>query len=273
MSYVRQTFLVRCCFYAFGCVMVVFLIAPLLAIIPLSFSAGSFLSYPLPGFSLQWYDRVFHDGPWLAALRNSFIAGIATTLLATVLGTLAAYAFARRDLPMPTTLLGILIAPMIVPPIISGLGMYFLMAKIGLTATMPGVIIAHTVLAAPFVLITVTATLQNFDMGLLRAANSLGASPFRAFMTILVPVTAPGIISGALFAFMTSFDEVVVTLFLAGPAQRTLPLKMFEGLRDNIEPSILAMSTFLMLIATLSLITAVWLVHRSSRNLTAANPH
>jgi putative spermidine/putrescine transport system permease protein len=174
---------------------------------------------------------------------------------------------------MPTTLLGILIAPMIVPPIISGLGMYFLMAKIGLTATMPGVIIAHTVLAAPFVLITVTATLQNFDMGLLRAANSLGASPFRAFITILVPVTAPGIISGALFAFMTSFDEVVVTLFLAGPAQRTLPLKMFEGLRDNIEPSILAMSTFLMLIATLSLITAVWLVHRSSRNLAAANPH
>lgn len=267
MSYHLQTRLIRALFHAFGCAMVVFLVTPLIAIIPLSFSSGSFLSYPLPGFSLQWYEKVFQDGPWLAALKNSFIIGVASTILATILGTLAAYAFARRDLPMPTALLGILIAPMIVPPVISGLGMYFLMAKAGLTATMPGVIIAHTVLAAPFVLITVTATLQGFDMGLLRAANSLGASPLTAFMTILVPIIAPGIISGALFAFMTSFDEVVVTLYLAGPAQRTLPLKMFEGLRDNIEPSILAMSTFLMIVAVLNLITAVYLVNRSAKKL------
>lgn len=267
MPYHRQAMIIRTLYYGFGVAMILFLVVPLIAIVPLSFSSGSFLSYPLPGFSLQWYERVFANGPWLSSLKNSLIIGSVSTVAATILGTLAAYAFARRDLPMPTAILGFLIAPMIVPPVISGLGMYFLMAKFGLTASMPGVIIAHTVLSAPFVLITVTATLQGFDMGLLRAAASLGASPFKGFMTVLVPVIAPGIVSGALFAFMTSFDEVVVTLFLAGPGQRTLPLKMFEGLRDNIEPSILAMATFLMVVATLSLITALFLVNRNARNL------
>ncbi len=267
MPYHRQAMIIRTLYYGFGVAMILFLVIPLIAIVPLSFSSGSFLSYPLPGFSLQWYERVFAHRPWLSSLKNSLIIGSVSTVAATILGTLAAYAFARRDLPMPTAILGFLIAPMIVPPVISGLGMYFLMAKFGLTASMPGVIIAHTVLSAPFVLITVTATLQGFDMGLLRAAESLGASPFKGFMTVLVPVIAPGIISGALFAFMTSFDEVVVTLFLAGPGQRTLPLKMFEGLRDNIEPSILAMATFLMVVATLSLITALFLVNRNARNL------
>lgn len=267
MSYRFQTTLIRTLHSAFGIAMMLFLVVPLFAIIPLSFSSGSFLSYPLPGLSTQWYERVFQDGPWLASLKNSLFVGAVSTVLATVLGTLAAYAFARRNLPMPTAILGFLIAPLIVPPVISGLGMYFLMAKFGLTATMPGVIMAHTVLAAPFVLITVTATMQGFDMGLLRAAASLGASPFTAFMTILVPVVSPGIVSGALFAFMTSFDEVVITLFLAGPAQRTLPLKMFEGLRDNIDPSILAMATFLMLVAALTLMTALFLVNRNARNL------
>lgn len=266
-SHQARSRIVRWLSYAYGVAMMVFLVAPLLAVVPLSFSSGGFLSYPLPGVSTQWYEKVFHEAPWLDALRNSLFVGAISTVLATILGTLAAYAFARRNLPMPTAILGFLIAPMIVPPVISGLGLYFLMAKVGLTASMTGVIIAHTVLAAPFVLITVTATLQGFDMGLLRAAASLGASPFSAFMTILVPVIAPGIISGALFAFMTSFDEVVVTLFLAGPAQRTLPLKMFEGLRDNIEPSILAMATFLMLVAVLTLITAVILGNQGAKRL------
>lgn len=241
---------------AFGLLMVFALIAPLVTAVPISFSAGSFLSYPLPGLSLQWYEKVFLAGPWLDALWNSLVVGVLSTLIATPLGTLAAYAFARGGLPMPTTLLGVLIAPMIVPPVITGLGLYFAFARIGLTSTLAGVVIAHAVLAAPFVLITVSATLQGFDFRLLRAAASLGASPVRAFFDILVPLMAPGIISGALFAFATSFDEVVVTLFIAGPAQRTMPLKMFEGIRDNIDPSILAMATFLMCIAILTLASA-----------------
>ncbi|WP_159716810.1 ABC transporter permease [Geminicoccus flavidas] len=267
MQYRHQIALARTLRHLFGAAMVLFLLAPLAAVVPLSFSAGSFLSYPLPGLSLRWYETVFLDGPWLATLKNSLIVGTVATIAATVLGTLAAYAFARRDLPMPTAVLGFLIAPMIVPPVISGLGMYFLLAWLGLTSTMAGVIVAHTVLAAPFVLITVTATLQGFDMSLLRAAASLGASPTKAFLTIVVPVITPGIVAGALFAFMTSFDEVVVTLFLAGPAQRTLPLKMFEGLRDNIEPSILAMATFLMVIAAMTLIVSVVLMKKNTRNL------
>jgi putative spermidine/putrescine transport system permease protein len=267
MQYRHQNAAARFAFLAFGVGMALFLVVPLLAVVPLSFSSSSFLSYPIPGLSVRWYETVFQDGPWMASLKNSLVIGVVSTIAAVILGTLAAYAFARRDLPAPTAILGFLIAPMIVPPVISGLGMYFLLAKVGLTSTTAGVIIAHTVLAAPFVLITVTATLQGFDMGLLRAAATCGASPARAFMNIVVPIISPGIIAGALFAFMTSFDEVVVTLFLAGPAQRTLPLKMFEGLRDSIDPSILAMATFLMLVAVLALISAAFLMSRNAKNL------
>lgn len=254
----------------FGVLMILVLILPLLAAVPISFSAGSFLSYPLPGFSMQWYEKVFLDGPWLSALWNSLLIGLLSTLIATPLGTLAAYAFARGYLPFPTTLLGLLIAPMIVPPVITGLGLYFAFSRLGLTSTLAGVVVAHAVLATPFVLITVSATLQGFDLKLMQAAASLGASPARAFLNILVPIMAPGILSGALFAFATSFDEVVVTLFIAGPVQRTLPLKMFEGIRDNIDPSILAMATFLMCIAVLTLISASLLM-RTNSNRTNKN--
>ncbi|WP_425105106.1 ABC transporter permease [Ancylobacter sp.] len=267
MSYRFLARLARGAHVAFGLFMVFALIAPLITAVPISFSAGSFLSYPLPGFSLQWYEKVFLAGPWLDALWNSLIVGVLSTLIATPLGTLAAFAFARGGLPMPTTLLGILIAPMIVPPVITGLGLYFALAEIGLTSTLAGVVIAHAVLAAPFVLITVSATLQGFDFRLLRAAASLGASPVRAFFNVLVPLMAPGIISGALFAFATSFDEVVVTLFIAGPAQRTMPLKMFEGIRDNIDPSILAMASFLMCVAIVTLASASLLMKNRSKRM------
>jgi putative spermidine/putrescine transport system permease protein len=159
---------------------------------------------------------------------------------------------------------------MIVPPVITGLGLYFAFSRLGLTSTLAGVVVAHAVLATPFVLITVSATLQGFDLKLMQAAASLGASPARAFLNVLVPIMAPGILSGALFAFATSFDEVVVTLFIAGPVQRTLPLKMFEGIRDNIDPSILAMATFLMCIAVLTLISASLLM-RTNSNRTNKN--
>lgn len=268
MSYRLVSRIGRAAHVAFGIVMIFVLLAPLVAAVPISFSSGSFLSYPLPGFSLQWYEKVFMAGPWLDALWNSVLVGVLSTLIATPLGTLAAYAFARGDLPAPTTLLGLLIAPMIVPPVITGLGLYFAFAKLGLTSTLPGVVLSHAVLSTPFVLVTVSAALQGFDLKLLRAAASLGASPTRAFLGVLVPIMAPGILSGALFAFATSFDEVVVTLFIAGPAQRTMPLKMFEGIRDNIDPSILAMATFLMCVAVLTLVSA-GLLMRTRQNRTS----
>ncbi|MEK1939823.1 MAG: ABC transporter permease [Pseudomonas sp.] len=250
----------------FGVLMSLFMIAPLLAVVPISFSSGSFLSYPLPGFSLQWYERVFTSGPWMQALSNSLVIGLISTLLSTVLGTLAALAFARRDLPAAGSLLGLLISPMIFPPVISGLGMYFLFGQLGLTGTMTGLILAHTVLATPFVLISVAASLQGFDMTLLKAAAMSGASPTRAFIGIALPIITPGVGSGALFAFMTSFDEIVVALFIGGPSQRTLPRQMFDGIRDTIDPSIVAMSTFLLLIGIAGLLTTTFLTLRTQRN-------
>jgi len=255
---------------AFGVCMCVFMILPLLAVVPISFSSGNFLSYPMPGFSVKWYEKIFSDGPWMKALATSLIVGVSATALATVLGTLAALAFARKNLPCASTTLALLISPMIIPPVISGLGMYFLFGALGLTGTVTGLVIAHTILATPFVLISVAASLQGFDMTLLRAAAMSGAAPSRAFANIALPIIAPGVISGALFAFMTSFDEIVVVLFIGGPSQRTLPRQMFDGLRDTIDPSIVAMSSFLLLIGLAGLLSTIWLSHRTHKVLASA---
>lgn len=240
---------IRAAQVAFCSLVMVFLIGPTLAVIPISFSSANFLSYPLPGLSLQWYAKVLAPQPWMSALMNSLLVGTGATALATVLGTLAALGLSRENLPARAGLLGIIISPMIVPVVISGVGMYFLFAKLGLVASFTGMILAHAVLGVPFVVITVTATLKNFDPNLARAAASLGASPIRTFFTVTLPLIAPGVVSGGLFAFVFSFDEVVVALFISGPAQRTLPRQMFDGLRDNIDPSILAMSTLLVIIS------------------------
>jgi putative spermidine/putrescine transport system permease protein len=248
----------------FALLVAVFLLMPLLAMMPLSFTSGSFMTYPIEEFSLRWYVAIM-EPRWIDALHNSLIIGIFTTAISTVLGTLAAYGFARGGMPAANTLLGFLLAPMIVPPVITGLGMYLMFSQFGLSASYAGLIIAHSIIATPFVLVTVSASLQSFDFNLLRAAGSLGASPIRSFLEVLLPLAAPGILTGALFAFFTSFDEVVVTIFLAGPSQKTLPLKMFEGIRDNIDPSILAAATFLIVIAVLTLAAGALLTRLAIR--------
>lgn len=243
----------------------VFLVAPIISIIPLSFSSGSFLSYPVPGFSLKWYGEVFAPRPWMFALKNSLIVGAGATVLATTLGTLAAIGLARGRLPAREAITGFLISPMVVPLIITGVGVYFFFAELGLNASYPGLILAHSVLAVPFVVITVTATLEGFDPTLVRAAQSLGAGPFTTFRKVTLPLISPGVVSGAVFAFAISFDEVVVTVFVAGPAQRTLPREMFAGLRENISPAILAVATLLVVIALLLMVTVALLKRRSER--------
>jgi putative spermidine/putrescine transport system permease protein len=253
--------------YAFCVATMIFLVGPTLAVVPISFSSTSFLSYPLPGFSTQWYEKVLAPQPWLPALWNSLIVGAGATAIATVLGTLAALGLARNTLPARSFLLGLIVSPTIVPVVISGVAMYFLFARIGLVASFPGIILAHAVLGVPFVVVTVTATLRNFDTNLLRAAYSLGASPVHAFRTVTLPLIAPGVISGALFAFVFSFDEVVVALFISGPAQRTLPRQMFDGIRDNIDPSILAMSTLLVAVTVVFMIVIALLSRRTGRPL------
>jgi putative spermidine/putrescine transport system permease protein len=228
----------------------VYLLAPILAIIPLSFSSSSFLAYPMPGWSLQWYQNLFTSDEWARAAKNSFIVAPAATLIATVLGTLTAVGLARANFRGKGLLMSVLIAPMVVPIVVVGVACYLFFARIGLADTYTGLIVVHAALGAPFVVTTVLATLQNFNHNLVRASLSLGAGPVQTFFRVTLPVIAPGVISGALFAFATSFDEVVVTLFIAGPQQVTLPRQMFTGIRENINPTIAAVATLLILFTT-----------------------
>jgi putative spermidine/putrescine transport system permease protein len=238
----------------------IFLLGPIVAVIPISFSAGSFLSYPLPGLSTRWYEAVLEPFPWMFAVENSMIIAVSTTFIATILGTLAAYGLTRGNFPGKALVFGLLISPLAVPLVITALGLYFFFARVGLVQTHIGLIIAHVVLAVPFVVITVSATLQGFDWNLVRAAESLGASPLAAFFQITLPLIMPGVLSGAIFAFVTSLDEIVVALFISGPAQFTLPRQLFTGLRDQLDPSIVAIASLLIAVSV-ALLIVVELLH------------
>jgi len=242
-----------------------FLVAPILIIIPLSFSSGSFLYYPLPGLSLRWYQDFFTSTFWLPSVWNSLIVGISATLLATMLGTLAALGMWRARFPGQKLILALVISPMVVPVVIIAVGVYFAFAPLGLTDGYAGLILAHTTLAVPFVVVTVLATLSGFDRTLLRAAASLGARPVTTFRRITLPLILPGVASGAVFAFAASFDEVVVALLIAGPGQRTLPRQMFAGINDNISLTITAAATMLITISLLLMVAVDALRRRSER--------
>jgi len=244
---------------AFCIGVLLFLLLPIFVIVPLSFSSGSFLSYPLPGWSLQWYEELFASAEWARAARNSFIVAPLATLLATTLGTLAAMGLARTRFMGKGLISGLLISPMVVPIVVVAVSTYLFFARIGLSETYLGLVLVHAALGAPFVVTTVLATLQGFNQNLVKASLSLGAGPVRTFFKITLPVIAPGVISGALFAFAASFDEVVVTLFLAGPDQVTLPRQMFTGIRENISPVIAAVATLLTLFTTALMMTLEWL--------------
>jgi putative spermidine/putrescine transport system permease protein len=236
-----------------------FLLLPIVVIVPLSFSDSSFLVYPIPAFSLKWYQNLFGSAEWARAAKNSFLIAPAATLVATSLGTLAAVGLARTSFPFKGLLMSLLIAPMVVPIVVVGVSTYLFFAPLGLADSYTALIIVHAALGAPFVLTTVLATLQGFDQNLVRASLGLGESPLRTFFRVTLPVIAPGVISGALFAFATSFDEVVVVLFLAGPEQLTLPRQMFNGIRENISPTIAAVATLLILFTTALLLALEWL--------------
>ncbi len=243
----------------------VFLVAPILTIVPLSFSSGAFFYYPLPGFSLRWYRDFFTSPFWLLSLKNSLIIGTSATVLATVLGTMAALGIWRARFPAQALVLAMLISPMVVPVIIIAVGVYFAFAPLGLTDGYLGLVLAHATLGVPFVVITVLATLSAFDRTLLRAAESLGASQITTFRRVMLPLIMPGVASGAVFAFAASFDEVVVVLLMAGPAQRTLPRQMFAGINDNISLTIAAAATMLIAISLVLMIAVGALQRRSAR--------
>ncbi|OEO23174.1 polyamine ABC transporter permease [Pseudomonas sp. J237] len=249
-----------------------FLIMPILVIIPLSFNVEPFFSFTKgmltfqpEAYSMRWYSAIFSDPKWVLAIKNSFFIGICATVIATALGTCAAVGLARDDMPARRLITALLLSPMIVPLIITAAGMFFFYSDLGLAGNYLGVILAHAALGTPFVIITVTATLAGFDYSLVRAGLNLGARPVRVFWDIIMPLIRPGVISGALFAFITSFDEVVVILFMAGPQQRTIPRQMFSGLREQINPSILAIATLLIIFSIIMLVTIELLRRRSAR--------
>ena len=252
----------------------IYLVAPLFVIFPLSFTADEFLMFSEgmkrldpDAFSTRWYkDMVWGTkNPWGLAAKNSLFIAFFATIGSVILGTLAALGLSSRHMPYKGIIMAILISPMIVPLIISGVAIFFFMAKVGLAATHTGIILAHIILGTPFVVITVTATLSGFDHSVTRAAASLGSTPYNTFMKITLPLITPGVISGALFAFVTSFDEVVVVLFLAGLENTTIPIQMWIGLREQLSPTILAVATCLIIMSTLILVTAELLRRRSER--------
>jgi putative spermidine/putrescine transport system permease protein len=223
------------------------------------------LSFDSNAWSLRWYRDIVANPQWIHAIKNSFVIALATTVPATALGTLAALGLSRPSLSFRTPIMAILISPMIVPIIITATGMYFFYSALGLTQTFTGLVLAHVALGTPFVVITVTATLVGFDQALIRAAANLGATPVRTFFRITAPLILPGVISGALFAFITSFDEVVVVLFMAGYDQRTIPRQMWAGIREQISPTILAVATLLIATSILLLGTLELLRRRNER--------
>ena len=266
-----------------------FLVMPLIAVIPISFSSSPFLEFT-PGmialdpeaFSLRWYRLLIGDcsdpgittvcsDRWLIGAKNSLFIGIIATLLATTLGIMAALGLSRPYMPFRKVIMAIMISPLIVPLIITASGVFFFFAKLNLVATFTGLIFAHTILGLPFVVITVTATLVGYDHNLTKAAASLGGGPVRNFFKVEMPLILPGVISGALFAFITSFDEVVIVLFVGGPEQFTLPRQMWSGIRQEISPTILSAATILVIISIL-LLTTVELLRRRTERLRGVTP-
>jgi putative spermidine/putrescine transport system permease protein len=247
-----------------------YLILPILVVIPLSFSSASYLSFPPPGFSLHWYRNFFTRADWISSAWLSIWVGLAVTVLATALGTPASVALVRGRFAGKGLVNAFILSPLIVPGIIVAIGTYFFYARLGVVGNPIALVLAHTCLAVPFVVINVSATLYGFDERLEYAAMSLGASPWGAFRQVTLPLIRPGVLAGSLFAFITSFDELIVALFVSGTTAVTLPRRMWEGIRFEIDPTIAAVSTILVAFSGALLLTAELLRRRSERLRTAS---
>lgn len=256
----------RLALVGFSALVFAFLLLPILAVIPMSLNPTTFLVFPDGELSLRWYRTLAQSSQWTHAFGNSLKIAIATTLIATPLGTLAAIGLTQMRSRAKTVIVALITAPLVVPVVVVAIAFYFLFAPLGLVNGSLGLIVAHVALAVPFVVIVVHASLRGLDGELLRAAASLGAPPLTVLLHVLVPLIAPGVAAGAVFAFMTSFDETTVALFLAGPEQRTLPIQMFEGVREQISPAIAAAATLLIIASTFLLGAAELLRRRGERS-------
>jgi putative spermidine/putrescine transport system permease protein len=255
---------------AFGGVVSVFLIAPSIVVIVMSFSSGKILMFPPPGFGVQWYENFFTSQEWIGSAVNSLEIALISSFLATFLGTITAFGLVRgRPLTAQVTT-AVILSPLIVPLVVTAIGMYFTYQSIGLS-TLAGIVIAHTTLGLPYVVVTVAASLHGFDPDLELAARNLGANSWRSFSRITLPLIMPGIATGAVFAFVSSWDEVIVALFLTTPVLRTLPVTMWEQTKSTVDPTIAAASSLLTTF-TLFLLLMVIMLRRFSIGATKERP-
>ncbi|MCB2127154.1 MAG: ABC transporter permease [Rhodobacteraceae bacterium] len=240
-----------------------FLVAPLLVVLPLAFTSGAFLTYPIPSYSFRWFSELVENTVWSRAILNSLLIAGSTTVVATLLGTLAALGLRARNLVLSSQIRTLFLLPMVVPAVVLGVGMQALFVRFGINSTYLSVIVAHSVIAIPFVVISVSGALGGIDRRVERAAESLGARPHKVFFLVTLPLAMPGVASGAALAFATSLDEVVLTLFVAGPNQRTLARQMFSTLRENISPAI-ASAAFVIIVGTILVALLLLLMRRRS---------
>lgn len=238
----------RVAVWLFAGLALVYLILPTFIVVPISFSSASFLRFPPPGFSLQWYANFFSDMRWLGPTLLSLQIALATALLSTVLGTLASYGLVRGRFKQREVVMSLIVSPIIVPSIVIAVALYGPLSQIGLIGQWAGLVIGHSIGSIAYVVVIVTATLANFDIAMERAAMSLGAGPLRTFWRVTFPLIRPGIISGAIFAFIHSFDELVITLLISGIHTQTLPMKMWENIKNEIDPTIAAVASLLILL-------------------------
>jgi putative spermidine/putrescine transport system permease protein len=266
----RRISLTRAILYLITGLVLFYLVFPVFVVVPVSFSSASYLQFPPPGFSLQWYEKYFDRRDWVDATFLSLRVGFATAILATILGTVAALGLVRGRFPGRNAINAFLVSPLIIPAIIVAIGVYFFYARLQIVGNQYALVLAHTALALPFVVINVSATLYGFDERLEYAAMNLGANRWQTFWKVTLPLIRPGVFAGALFAFITSFDELIVALFISGTGAVTLPRKMWDGLRQEIDPTIAAVSTILISISVLILLTAELFRQRSERTRTSA---
>jgi putative spermidine/putrescine transport system permease protein len=252
-------------FYLVCALIFIFLIIPIFIIIPISFSPARFLQFPPQGFSLQWYAEFFGSRTWMSATVLSFKIAFITMIAATILGTMASLALVRGNFKGKKIVYALLLSPLIMPFIIVAVSLYYFYSKLHLIGSMWGLVIAHTCLALPFVVVNVTATLQGFDVTLERAALSLGANRLVTFFKVTLPIIRPGVVTGALFAFITSFDEVVIAIFISGSRAVTLPKQMWDGIRVSINPTISAVASMLIVFSIFLLLSAELLRRRTAR--------
>lgn len=246
----------------FGGAVLLFLCLPIAVVVPMSFSSASSLAFPPPGFSLRWYDSFLNDPRWLLAARNSALVALGSSVAALILGSVAAYGLVRGTFRGRGLLEGNFIAPLILPPVITAVALYIFFARIGLLGTLPGLILAHTILTVPYVVLLMSVAIRSFDVRIEQVAYSLGASWFRMFRSVLLPNLLPSVVAAWIFAFIISFDEVIVTLFLAG-AYDTIPKRMFNELVLQVNPTITAIATLLVALSVITIGIVAWLMNRA----------